>query len=67
MKPSYELYRNYRDKMGCTDYAVSKATGVPTSCICDWHKGRANPRTEKLFKIAKFLGCSIEDLIEEDE
>lgn len=63
----YEKYCNLRNKNGLNDYQVAKATGIYQSTFTDWKTGRSNPGVEKLAKIAKVLGCRIEDFLEEEE
>lgn len=64
------MYKNYevlRDKAGLTDFAVAQATGIPPQTISAWKNNLYTPKTDKLLKIARFFGVSIEDLIEEKE
>ena len=61
----YEKYLELRDSMGISDYEVAKSTGIGSSTFSDWKSGRSKPGTEKLFKIAKFFGVTIEYFIEE--
>lgn len=59
----YTKYAVVRDLKNMTDYAVAQAAGIPASTFSDWKSGRSKPKLEKLTKIAKVLGCSIEALI----
>lgn len=59
----YTKYVELRDAANVNDFAVSKATGIPSSTFSDWKKGKSKPKIEKLMKIAKFFGVSIEELI----
>ena len=56
----YEKYVDLRDERHLTDYQVAKETGIPQSTFSDWKSGRSKPKVEKLIKIAKFLGASVE-------
>ncbi|MGL4606542.1 MAG: helix-turn-helix domain-containing protein [Eubacteriaceae bacterium] len=40
---------------------------VNQSAVSQWEQGRTNPVAEKLPLIAHVLGCSIEELYEEEE
>lgn len=62
----YKRYCELRDKSGMNDYQVAKATGIYQSTFTDWKNGRSNPGVEKLAKIAKVLGCQIEDFLERE-
>ena len=40
------------DEKNLTPYAVSKATGIPNTCLADWKSGRSKPKPEKLYILA---------------
>lgn len=61
----YKKYAELRDKAGVTDYEVSKNTGVATSTLAEWKKGTYTPKIDKIMKIAKYFGVSLEELIGE--
>lgn len=58
----YEIYAQIRDQKGFKDGQVSAGTGVARSTFSDWKHGRSNPKIDKLEKIAKFLGVSVDFL-----
>lgn len=58
----YEIYCELRDKRGCKDSDVAKATGITKSTFSDWKSGRSKPKGEKLRKIADFFNVSVEYL-----
>lgn len=59
----YTRYVELRDANGVNDFAVAKATGIPSSTFSDWKSGRSKPKLEKLMKIASYFGVSVEELI----
>lgn len=61
----YEKYAKFRDAAGLNDFGVSKLTGISTATLTGWKHGRFQPKVDKLQKIAKALGCSITDFLEE--
>ncbi len=61
----YSKYAEARDRLGLTDYKVSQMTGIRQSTISDWKLGKSTPKTDKLLKIAKVVGETVESLIEE--
>lgn len=63
-KRRYEVYAQYRDKYGYTDYYISKMCGVPRSCISDWRHGTSFMNAENLYKICKFLDIPLETIID---
>lgn len=61
----YTKYVELRDSANVKDFEVAKATGIPSSTFSDWKKGKSKPKLEKLVKIARFFGVSVEEFIEE--
>jgi len=59
----YTKYAELRDRKGFSDSQVSEATGIPKSTFSDWKQGRSNPKLEKLLKIAKLFGVTVEELV----
>ena len=62
----YENYEKILKERGKTSYQVAKGTGIPTSTFSDWKNGKSKPKVDKLIKIAKFLGCSLGELLSEN-
>jgi len=62
-KTKYELYCEYRKKKDVTDYEVSKQTGVATSTLAEWKKGRYTPKIPKLTAICEYLDIPLIDMI----
>jgi transcriptional regulator with XRE-family HTH domain len=54
----------YIDKCGKQQKDIAKVVGVSTGTFCDWVKGRAFPRIDKLQTLADYFEISISDLIE---
>lgn len=59
----YEIYAALRDARGMSDYQVAKETGIATATMSAWKHGRYTPKIEKLLKIAKLFGVTIDDLL----
>ena len=59
----YENYCKIRDALKLKDADVSKGANVPKSTFSDWKVGRSVPKTDKLIRIATFLGVSLEQLM----
>ena len=64
---SYERYAELRDAKGVKDATVARETGVSKSTFSDWKSGRSAPKTDKLQKIADYLGVSLEDIATKDK
>ena len=59
----YEIFEQLLKKRKITPYRVSKETGVPQSTLSDWKRDRSVPKTEKLQKIANYLGVALDYLL----
>jgi repressor LexA len=57
--------RRYVDKSGKTQKEIAKAIGVSTGTFCDWVKGRAYPRMDKIQLLANYFGINKSDLVED--
>ena len=53
--------------MGMTRATLSKLSGVPVRTLENWSsRTRKSPNVYQFYRVAKVLGCSIEDLLEPD-
>lgn len=52
---------------GITQRQLAKEVGMSYQMICLFATGKVDMASKKLYKIAKFLGVSMEELIEDDE
>ena len=59
----YENYCKIRDLKALKDSDVSKGAKVSKSTFSDWKSGRSFPGTDKILRISKFLGVSVEELL----
>lgn len=58
--------KKLRTEQGLTLEAVGVAMGVTRQCVQMWEAGRRWPSSADLPKLAKVLGCSIDDLFREE-
>lgn len=56
----YEKFRELLDERNLTPYAVSKETGIPSTCLADWKSGRSKPKSDKLYILAKYFNVPME-------
>lgn len=63
----YKAYERLRDAAGITDYEVSQKTGIGTSTLTDWKKGRYTPKLDKIMKICEFFNVSIDEFLKGGE
>lgn len=50
---------------GKSQKEVANAVGISPSVFCDWVKGRAYPRMDKVQKLADYFGIRKSDLVED--
>lgn len=58
--------KKLRTEQGLTLEAVGLAMGVTRQCVQMWEAGRRWPSSADLPKLAKVLGCTIDDLFREE-
>ena len=49
-----------------TQQEVAKVMGVQVSTVSKWERGLAKPRADKLPQLAKLYGCTIDELLSDD-
>ena len=59
----YETFEKLVKQRGVTVADVCKATGISSSTMTDWKKGRYAPKADKLQKIADYFEVSLEFLM----
>lgn len=55
--------RNRRFRCGLTQAQLADKCGVTTKSIYLWEKGKSNPSSRLIARVAAVLGCSIDDLL----
>ena len=63
----YEIFAELLEKKGLKAADVTRATGIKSPVFSEWKKGKSKPNTEKMIKIANFLGVSVEYLTTGEE
>lgn len=58
--------RELRKKANLTQSQLSKYLGIDTSAVSLWETGKSMPTADKLPDLAKILGCTIDELFEEE-
>lgn len=56
-----------RKKTGLTQAEVAAKLGVTDAAVCQWEKGETMPNGKRLPEIAKLYGCTVDELLEEQE
>lgn len=57
----------YRKRNDLTQAELSELLGVSTSCVAQWENGTRTPNIRKLQELAKLFGCTVDDLIVEND
>lgn len=60
-------FKEAREKSGITQQRVATILGVGQSAVCQWETGKTKPRASLLPKIAEIYGCTIDELLRQDE
>lgn len=55
-----------RRRAGLRQRQVAEALGVSLGAVAMWDTGARKPRTDMLPKIAKLYGCTVDELLRED-
>ncbi len=61
--PFSQAFKNFLNQKGITRYKLNKETGISINRLDDWYFGRFNPSIDKLIKIKKHFGYSIDYLV----
>ncbi|MGW1840587.1 helix-turn-helix domain-containing protein [Streptomyces sp. NPDC002067] len=48
-------------------YAISRRSGVPESSLSRWRRGKTQPGSISLLRLARAYGLAIDDLIQESD
>ena len=55
-----------RKAAGLTQENLADKLGIKQGAIAMWESGKAMPRTDKLPLLAQLLGCTIDELFEQE-
>lgn len=58
----YEVFAKLLEEKGLKAADVTRATGIKSPVFSEWKKGKSKPNTEKMIKIANYLGVTVEYL-----
>lgn len=63
----YEYYQKLLDEKSLKNADVARATGVSNMTLSDWKRGKSEPKTKNMQKIADFLGTTLSYLVTGEE
>lgn len=58
--------KNLRMKAGLTQVQLAKKMNVDQSAVSLWESGKTAPMRKLHKKLAKVLGCTVEELLQDD-
>ena len=56
-----------RTKTGLSQREVAKKLGITDAAVCLWETGKTMPRATLLPKLAALYGCTVDELLREDD
>ena len=56
-----------RKKAGYSQAFVAKKLGIAPASVCQWETGKTMPRASMLVRIADLYGCTIDELLSDDD
>lgn len=59
----YVRFEKLKEEKGVTSYAVAKSTGITTTTLTNWRKGKYTPKQDKLQLIADYFGVTLDYLV----
>ena len=60
-------FRDARVKAGLSVAEVMEALKVSDAAVYQWETGKNTPKGKRLPEVAKLYGCTIDELLKEDE
>lgn len=60
-------FTDARRRKSLSQKEVAEEIGVDQSAVCLWESGKTMPRAGLLLKLAKLYGCTVDELLKEDE
>lgn len=60
-------FKTMRKRAGMTQMQVANALGVTNAAVSQWETGKTMPKGESLLKLAKIFGCTVDELLEEED
>ena len=55
--------KEFRIKKGFTQIELAQKLNVKQNTVSQWETGESLPRADKLFKLAKILNCTVDELL----
>ena len=62
----YEKFAKLIEERNITAYQVAKETGLTPTLFSEWKSGKANPKVDKLLKLAEYFDVPLEYFVKEE-
>lgn len=59
--------RYYRERAGMTQSELAQLLRLNQKAVSQWEKGETMPSADKLPALARILGCTIDDLFQDEQ
>lgn len=59
-------FKKVRERSGITQVQIAAEFGIDQSTVSLWESGKTHPRAKLLPKLAKFLECTIDEILAPD-
>lgn len=59
--------KQLRELIGLNQTQVANELGVVQSTVAMWENGKNKPRTERLIQLARLYGCTVDELLAEED
>jgi transcriptional regulator with XRE-family HTH domain len=63
---SYSEFEKLISEMDVTPYRVANDLGFSPMTLSDWKNGKSKPKTDKMIKIAKYLGVDVAVFLDDE-
>ena len=60
-------FKSARERKGVTQHELAVELAIDQSTVSLWESGKTHPRAKLLPKLALLLGCTVDELLENDE
>lgn len=60
-------FKSAREKSGLTQRDLATELGIDQSTVSLWEVGKTQPRAKLLPRLARILGCTVDELLAPDE
>lgn len=61
--PFFEAFNEILKSRKCSMYRIGKVLKYPNNTLIDWSHGRRLPRIDNLINVAKYFGCTLDELV----